>query len=167
MSNLTRVFMKRLRPATNDDLADILSWLTTAESLKLWGGPLLTFPPDVAKTWCEIGANDNNSFVLVDQQDRVLGFGQTLQREAHAIHLARIILAPDTRGQGLGRVLCEQLMQTAIKQHQPAKITLNVYQENEVAVSLYRSLGFVLADHHSMQGAYAMEFVCGAGLIAR
>lgn len=153
--------MNQLRPATCNDLSTILSWTTTAESIKRWGGPLLTFPPDVAKTWYEIGANDSNSFVLVDEQDCVLGFGQTLQREAQAIHLARIILAPETRGKGLGRVLCEELMKTAIAQHQPAKFTLNVYQDNAAAVSLYRSLGFVLADQHNMQGAYAMEFVCG------
>lgn len=150
------------RPSTRNDLATILSWIVTAESLKLWGGPLLSFPPEVSKTWIEIGANDNNSFVLVDEQDRILGFGQTLQREAQAIHLARIILAPETRGKGLGRVLCEQLIQAAMAQHQPAKFTLNVYQDNAAAVSLYRSLGFVMADQHNMLGAYAMEFVCGA-----
>jgi ribosomal-protein-alanine N-acetyltransferase len=154
--------MNQLRPATCNDLATILSWTTTAESLKRWGGPLLTFPPDVAKTWAEIGGNESNSFVLIDEHSRILGFGQTLQREAHVIHLARIILAPDTRGKGLGRILCEQLMQQAIAQYRPTKITLNVYQDNEVAVSLYRSLGFILADQHSMEGAYAMEFNCGA-----
>lgn len=153
--------MIQLRPATCNDLSTILSWTTTAESLKRWGGPVLTFPPDVAKTWHEIGGNESNSFVLIDERNRILGFGQTLQREAHAIHLARIILAPETRGKGYGRVLCEALMKTAIAQHQPAKFTLNVYQDNAAAVSLYRSLGFVMADQHSMQGAHAMEFVCG------
>lgn len=152
--------MIELRPATIDDLACVLPWLTTAESLKRWGGPLLTFPPDVVKTWHEIAANDINSFVLVDDQDGILGFGQTLQREARAIHLARIILAPETRGKGMGRVLCEQLMQAAIAQHQASKFTLNVYQDNTAALSLYRSLGFVMADQHTMEGAYAMELLC-------
>jgi ribosomal-protein-alanine N-acetyltransferase len=151
-----------LRAASCDDLAIILSWISTAESLKLWGGPVLTFPPEAARTWGEIGAEDSNSFVLVEEQNRILGFGQTLQREANAIHLARIILAPDTRGKGLGRVLCEKLMQTAKERHRPAKLTLNVYQDNTVAVSLYQSLGFVLVAEHKIQDSYSMVFACGA-----
>lgn len=34
-----------------------------------------------------------------------------------------------------------------------------------MAASLYRSMGLIMADQHGMQGAFAMEFVCGEGKI--
>lgn len=150
----------KLRPAVVEDLTCVLSWISTAESLRLWGGPLLSFPPEVKVTWQEIGADCQNSFVLEDQRNQILGFGQTLLREAGVIHFARIILAPQVRGRGWGRELCEQLMRQSLLHHRPTKFTLNVYRDNQTALALYRRLGFRMAQHHPMQGAYAMEFIC-------
>jgi len=132
----------KLRPATVDDLQIILAWITSPELLKLWGGPKLTYPPAAERTWQEIGATDQNTFALVDEAGNVVGFGQTLLREPDSVHLGRIIVSPAVRGKGLGRILCQQLIQKATKQYQPARVTLNVYKYNAPAYNLYKSLGF-------------------------
>ncbi|NTW86103.1 MAG: GNAT family N-acetyltransferase [Holophagaceae bacterium] len=131
-----------LRPARLDDLETILGWVWTPELLKRWGGPALTFPPRAEATWSEMEATPENAFALINPAGQLVGFGQALPRGASA-HLARIIVAPGLRGQGVGRILCRRLILTALDLHRPREITLQVYPDNTAALSLYRSLGFV------------------------
>lgn len=131
-----------LRPAIQQELQTVLTWIKTPEQLKLWGGPALSFPPETARTWHEIEARDGNSFALVDADGQLVGFGQTLSRAANVIHLGRIIVSPHCRGKGLGRLLCEQLINVANEQSRPDYITLNVYKNNGAAFSLYTAIGF-------------------------
>jgi len=142
-----------LRPADPRDLAAVLTWIHSPAELRLWGGPLLTYPPDVDKTWREICADEHNSFALVDPAGALAGFGQTFPRLPETVHLGRIILSPAVRGRGLGSVLVRALIDSALEQFHPVVITLNVYSDNLPAVQLYRSLGFIVSgespDHHS------------------
>jgi len=131
-----------LRPAVCEDLETVLSWVCTAEQLKLWGGPSLLFPAEAASIWATIGASHENSFSLLNPFGQVVGFAQALPRDT-GIHLARIIVSPALRGQGVGRNLCQQLIHSTIAKHRPNQITLKVYRNNTPALSLYQSLGFV------------------------
>ena len=146
-----------LRPAAPEHLSIVLHWIKTAEDLRLWGGHLLTWPPGVEKTWCEIGAQDGNTFSLLDDDGNLAGFGQALAREPGAAHLGRIIVSPALRGQGVGRVLCRQLIAAAVERYRPERITLNVSTENTPAVSLYRALGFSVTAEDRERGWYAMS----------
>ena len=120
----------------------------------LWGGSALSFPPSVETTWAEIRATAENSFVLCAENGDVLGFAQTLERTPN-IHLARIIVSPEVRGKGLGRILCELLIQKALSA-QPEKITLNVFHHNTAAIALYTSLGFVRVPNQEDEGLIGM-----------
>jgi len=131
-----------IRPAIQEDLRSVLTWIETPEQLKFWGGSALSFPPETERTWREIEARRDNSFCLVDADSQLVGFGQTLSRAANVIHLGRIIVSPLCRGTGLGRLLCEQLIHVAIEHCHPDQITLNVYKNNAVAFSLYTAFGF-------------------------
>jgi ribosomal protein S18 acetylase RimI-like enzyme len=145
-----------LRPATFKDLQIVLSWVTTPESLLLWGGPALTFPTQVNRTWLEMGANDQNVFSLIDQQENVVGFGQTLFHEPDIVHLGRIIISPASRGKGIGRILCQKLIRVGVDRHKPSQITLNVYKNNTTAINLYTSLGFTVLSEDFDRGSYKM-----------
>jgi len=120
----------------------VLSWIETPEQLKLWGGSALSFPPEMERSWREIEARDDKSFVLVDADGQLVGFGQTLSRAANVVHLGRIIVSPIFRGKGLGRLLCEQLIEVANERPRPDQITLNVFRNNAAALSLYAAIGF-------------------------
>lgn len=149
-----------LRQATPGDLKVVLDWIDSPAELKLWGGDRLTWPPDVGKTWREIGADEHNTFALVDTDRQVIGFGQALPREAGTAHLGRIILSPGVRGQGLGRVLVRALIDAARETIHPGVITLNVYRDNLPALRLYCSLGFVVSAEDEAQGSYGMRLDC-------
>jgi len=130
-----------LRPALPEDLQIVLTWVGTADLLKLWGGPVLSFPPTPGAIWSTIEASPQNSFSLIDSSGRIAGFAQALPRDS-GVHLARIIVSPELHGQGVGRILCEKLINFAIARHHPDEITLKVYPNNTPAFSLYQSLGF-------------------------
>lgn len=152
--------MKRiLAPARKEHLGQVLPWITSPEALRLWGGSALTYPPQLERTWGEIGADSTNTYVLMDEGQAVVGFGQVLPRPADTVHLGRIILAPEQRGQGLGRELCERLIQVAYASSHPRRITLNVYCHNVPAVRLYTSLGFKVRTEDAVEDSYFMELL--------
>ena len=111
-------------------------------NVQVWGGPALSFPPTPDAIWSTIEASPQNSFSLVSPSGQLAGFAQALPRDS-SVHLARIIVSPSLRGQGVGRILCEKLIHSAMSQHRPAEITLKVYPNNTPALTLYQSLGFV------------------------
>lgn len=145
-----------LQPATPENLKAVLTWVTTPELLKFWGGPALTFPPLPGRTWHEIGATGKNSFSLIGPKGNVLGFGQTLFRAPTTVHLGRIIVSPTIRGKGLGRLLCQQLIQTGSTRYQPSEFTLSVYKNNAPALNLYKSLGFAVLSEDPEQNSFKM-----------
>ena len=146
-----------LRPATPEDLETILAWIPTPEALKLWGGPALTFPPLADKTWDEIGATDENTFSLISPDGTIVGFGQSLPREPDRMHLARIIISPSVRGTGLGRILCQKLIEVGQRRYLASIFTLNVYKNNRSAVHLYESLGFTVVSENLEHNWYGMH----------
>ena len=132
-----------LRPALQEDLREILTWMDTPELMRRWGGPLLSFPGSPAATWEAIGGSVETTFALVAASGELLGFGQILRRP-WGFHLARIVVSPSQRGQGLGRSLCLHLIEKAWATRAPGVFTLNVYADNAPARAIYESLGFEL-----------------------
>ena len=100
-------------------------------------------------------ASYENAYVLMDPESKVVGFGQVLFREGSALHLARLIVEPRLRGQGVGRDLCAALMDIGYASQPTEYFTLNVYESNRAAVRLYQSLGFEIKERED-SGAVAM-----------
>lgn len=134
----------------------MLAWAPDADATRLWAGPTIGFPVSPEQLWDNLHHAPGAAFVLcTDTSGEVVGFGQVMTREDGFAHLARIIVAPAWRGQGLGRVLCEQLMQIAPTFLPVHAFSLYVYPENRRARSLYRKLGF--ADAREERGFLRME----------
>lgn len=74
-------------------------------------------------------------------------------RRAHARALG-IAIAPEWQGRGVGRRLVERLLAWADNWGGVLRIELNVHEDNERAMALYRSLGFVEEGRHR---AYALK----------
>ena len=55
--------------------------------------------------------------------------------------LQNVVVSPDCRGQGLGKILCKSLILKA-RESGAEYSYLQVLQTNEVAVKLYKSLGY-------------------------
>jgi ribosomal-protein-alanine N-acetyltransferase len=134
-----------LRVPTNSDYAAIASWIPDAEAAVRWAGPHLSFPfgaSDLPALLAVPGGGES-SYSLIEGSVNLCGFGQHWVLQPGAVHLGRIIVAPDARGRGLGRELCQRLISAALKSTAAEAVTLRAYRDNVVALNLYKNLGFV------------------------
>lgn len=127
-------------PASINDVEEVISWIATEEECRIWAGPAVTFPISRGRLLDEISFCSENSFSCRSEAG-LLAFGQIIQKDDGRSHLARIITNPTCRGQGLGRRICNHLVNYAFDLG-GGKVSLNVYRENSHALRLYESLGF-------------------------
>ncbi|WP_077530017.1 GNAT family N-acetyltransferase [Vreelandella utahensis] len=144
-----------LHPAQQSDLLTVLSWVNGEHECLMWAGPNIQYPATPETAWRDMEASEGNAYVLVDPASKVVGFGQILSSGGSALHLARLIVEPRLRGQGVGRDLCAALMDIGSASQPAEYVTLNVYESNRAAVRLYQSLGFEIKDRDD-SGAVAM-----------
>ena len=128
------------RPATGPDLATVVSWVASESECLAWAGPAVSFPISARDLKAQIEHTPDNSFCLAEGT-HVKAFGQLLRRGGRRFHMARIIAAPESRGQGFGSEICRRLIERA-KDLEAEILTLNVYRDNLRAIELYRKLGF-------------------------
>ncbi|HQE22804.1 MAG TPA: ribosomal protein S18-alanine N-acetyltransferase [Syntrophomonadaceae bacterium] len=85
--------------------------------------------------------NQFATYLVCDKEAQVAGYVGiwVVFEEAHITNIA---VAPQWRGQGLGRVLMEEAERVA-RQKNALRILLEVRPSNHVALSLYTSLGYV------------------------
>jgi ribosomal protein S18 acetylase RimI-like enzyme len=122
----------------------VASWPRSAEELLMWcGTSQFPLPAATIEGWHqdpEVRAR------LLIEDDVPIGYGQLwLDAEEDEVELARIILAPAARGQGLGRKLVRALLAEAVATGR-ADIFLRVHPDNSAALRCYRGAGFVPVD---------------------
>lgn len=133
------------RAPTVNDYAAVASWVPDAATCVRWAGPRLSFPFSASDlpALLAVPGGGEASYSLIDGSANFCGFGQHWVQQPGAVHLGRIIVAPNFRGRGLGQVLCQHLISAALRSTSAAAVTLRVYKDNSIAVGLYSSLGFV------------------------
>lgn len=88
---------------------------------------------------------DVRAHVLVEGEE-VIGYGELwFDAEEDEVELARLIMAPHTRGQGLGRVLVRGLLDRAVAAGH-ADVFMRVHPDNARALRCYRGAGFAPVD---------------------
>ena len=147
-----------LKQATPDDLKVVMAWVHDPEQLRLWGGPKLSWPLKSVALWREMEAEAFPPYALMEDGNYLAGFGQILLREPGTAHLGRIILSPERRGRGLGRVLVEKLIAKGTELYHPQRFTLNVYRRNLPAVATYQSIGFEVLEEDAEHASWKMEW---------
>jgi ribosomal protein S18 acetylase RimI-like enzyme len=131
----------KLSPATESDISHLMSWFPTGQSVDIWGGPKFRYPftPDTFQE--DVRWRDMDTYCLVDFSGEVLAFGQIYERHGR-INLARLVVSPDRRGQGIGRQLVQLLMERGRTSIPGQEYSLYVYRDNHRAKACYAGLGF-------------------------
>jgi len=140
-SNLT--CQAHIALATVEEMHQLQSWFKSAEQQHSWGGDNFDFPCSAARFLQQLNRPGTQSFSLrKSAEDPLLGFGQICDRfSCH--HLARLVICPEHRGQGLAKMLIVNLIKQAFSQQQ-RDISLYVHRHNVIAIQCYQSLGFTI-----------------------
>jgi ribosomal protein S18 acetylase RimI-like enzyme len=132
----------KFQQATKKDLVTVLKWIPDARSCLVWAGPKVIFPFELEQLYDAIEFDKIHTYSLTDEKN-LLALGQLRMFENKRGHLSRIIVNPELRGKGIGEILCSELIDEA-KQLKCKTISLNVNNDNEVAIRLYKKLGFIV-----------------------
>ena len=129
----------KIRPANEQDLAELSGWFLTESEAKNWGGPSIHFPLSLEQLKIDIEWDVAQSFALVDEGGSLLGFAQVFDKFG-CKHLGRIVVSPEMRGRKLGYKLMAALLNSASRDG--VRFSLFVYEDNIPAKSLYENIGF-------------------------
>ena len=144
----------RLVPPSAAHLRRLMTWFDTEETLRTWGGPDVRFPFDERTFEEDMKLDELAAFVLLGDRGAMLGFGRLYERLGRA-HLARLAVPPFLRGQGIGRLLVEEMARKGRELFQATENSLFVYRHNTVAWHCYRKAGFVETVYPEEEAFYA------------
>jgi ribosomal protein S18 acetylase RimI-like enzyme len=135
-----------LRKATSADIDELMEWFPDANAINIWGGPTFRFPFTRATFFEDICWGRIASFALDGHGEEFAAFGQVYERIGR-INLARLIVNPAMRGQGVGKRLVDLLMAVSASMFACNEYSLFVYRGNVVAYECYKSMGFTVGDY--------------------
>ncbi len=128
-----------LRPATDDDIPELVRIRTTPEVFARWRGG-----SDMAATVAEeIGDGEEIMFVI-EHDARVVGaiqYGQEVEPDYRHASID-IYLDPGVHGQGLGTDAVRTLARHLITDHGHHRLVIDPAADNAAAIACYAKVGF-------------------------
>ena len=130
----------RLRPFSAGHAEVVAGWPRSAGDARGWGGRATPWPvaPSVLRAWHE--DQSVHPWVLIESQAPV-AYGEiwvdTVERE---VEIGRVIVDPQARGRGLGRLLVTLLLEKAAQTGLPVAF-VRVEPGNMAALACYRHAG--------------------------
>ncbi len=131
----------KLSAATEADIRRLMSWFPNGRSIDLWGGPGFRYPFTSESFTQDVHWREMNTYCLSDGSGEMLAFGQVYERHGR-INLARLVVSPDRRRQGIGKQLVSCLMEQGRKDIRRQEYSLYVYKDNHPAKACYIGMGF-------------------------
>ena len=101
-----------------------------------WMGTMIPFPLTI-----QVLQDLEGVFSIFDGQEFV-GLIQKIRLEDRNLHIGRFLIAPHKQGQGLGSQAFKDFIQLMFKNGDIDSISLNVFEANQRAQSLYQKEGF-------------------------
>jgi ribosomal protein S18 acetylase RimI-like enzyme len=134
-----------LKAFEDSQTALVASWASTAQEVALLSGRNeFPFPAELVGSWRKV-ADDITAYLYFDGETPI-GYGELwLDDEEDEVELARIIVAPELRGKGIGTEFVRALLQPALAAGS-ADVFLRVRPDNEPAIKTYLRVGFQPVD---------------------
>jgi [ribosomal protein S18]-alanine N-acetyltransferase len=151
----------RLEPFDRRWAETILGWITSLDELFHWSARE-GFPLTDASVFDEWHSDPEVGPYVLLIEDEIVAYGETWLDEAEgSAELGRLVVSPQHRRQGLGRLLIERLASIA---HEAGyrQIWVRVLPTNEPALRCYESAGFTRVSEEreaELNAAQRMRFV--------
>jgi ribosomal protein S18 acetylase RimI-like enzyme len=147
------LFLRKFEP--RDD-ASLVSWLRTPEELYLFTGPRLRWPLDIPQL-DGLRADESFTQFTAELEGTAVGHIELVSTGEGQARVARVLVAPELQGRGLG----EQLVRAVLAEARARGIhslTLFVLPDNARAIALYEKVGFEhRGPSEQLHGALLME----------
>ena len=138
----------------------VSAWIRTPEEAEAWAS--LTDSPVTPELLARWHAEDDVHAFLLYEDEVPVGYGELWSDDdGREVELARLVVAPDERGRGLGSELATMLCVEARRRF-AYDVWLRVVPENTVAIAAYARAGFVrasAADEETFNGGQPRAYV--------
>ncbi len=133
----------RLHPFPADSAGVVSAWATTDEEALMWcSHPAAPVPADQINAWAQ---EDGVQPFGLYRDGRLVGYGELWVDDGEAeVELARLIVDPAARGQGLGRRMVTGLAGLARARY--PRVFVRVHPDNVAAQRCYAAAGFGLVE---------------------
>ncbi|MBP1964182.1 GNAT family N-acetyltransferase [Paenibacillus aceris] len=154
-----------LRPFETSDIKELHRWSNDPVSILMVGRIPQTFE-QIAGQVEKKRRNADMLCAVVNEDHQLIGwvFLKDIEYE-HGRAGIGILLAPEARGQGYGRIAMEAMIELGFNQLRLHKIYLTTRSMNEHAIALYKKIGFivegVLRKHAYVNGEYYDTYFMG------
>ncbi|MER8006703.1 GNAT family N-acetyltransferase [Streptomyces sp. NPDC094149] len=120
--------------------ASVAGWPTSLTEVVMWcGGSEFPMPEETISGWQQ--GEDVEAYVLVEGE-RLFAYGELwFDAEEDEVELARLIVDPEVRGEGVGRELVRGLLARAVEAGFD-DVFMRVHPENDRALRCYSGAGF-------------------------
>lgn len=124
----------------------VSSWAPTPDEVRSWCALAeAPVPPEVVAAWS--AAEDVEAYLLLAGAAPVAYGELWLDDEEGEVEIARLLVAPERRGQGVGRALTSLLAAAARERHPHlGNVCLRVRPENAAGHRAYEAAGFTFVD---------------------
>ncbi|OKJ49597.1 hypothetical protein AMK27_36320 [Streptomyces sp. CB02009] len=130
-----------LRLFTPEHAREVADWPLSAEESALWCGRRESPVAELTVIGWQ-RHSDVSAFLLVEEE-KPLAYGELwFDEEESEVELARLIVAPEHRGRGMGRELARRLLAQAVGDGADS-VFLRVHPDNDRALKCWLSAGFV------------------------
>jgi len=131
-----------------DKLAELMTWFDSKEAVTQWSGPFMRYPLTSQSINTDLNLDKYISLSLVskDSASQLLAFGQCYLR-LERLHLARLVIKPNLRGNGMVAQLIDALIERGVSKYGEREHSLFVLDGNRNAARAYQKLGFKFANY--------------------
>ena len=131
----------RTRPVAEAGFARLCTFAQSAEEL-FFLFPKASFPLTPAQLARAVAARADST--VVEGGGQVLAFANFYQWQVDgACAIGNVMVAPDYRGNGVGRALIDAMIMTALSKYRAREVRVSCFNRNTAALLFYARLGFL------------------------
>ncbi len=145
-----------LRAFDTADYQTLIDWIDSDKLNYQWGGPNFTFPLDHKQLRTHCAKPQVYPFIFVVNDNRA-GYIELYKVSDTHFRVCRVFVSNQFRGQGLAKLMLQQLIEFAQLSLNAHELSLAVFEHNNVAKHCYESLGFVVTSHEKGTRSFGGE----------
>jgi RimJ/RimL family protein N-acetyltransferase len=140
--------MVELAAFGRDDFERLIGWVSSAEDLMRWAGPIFQWPLDRPQLERYLAAAEGPGATRriwrVNDGGEVVGHVElnAIERTHRSATLSRVLVRPDLRGRGTGTAMVRAALAEGFEGMGLHRVDLLVFEDNARAVACYDRLGF-------------------------